>query len=673
MTAALASKLTSNQISAAFSSATLSRIDTPASSSSSEHKTKAYYRDSSGRARVHIRARLEFDSANTVGVNSLLKHIHPTPVDVASKDVAGSKAGDQLESDDVGANELHTIGDEVGGSSSSTIDTSFSFECAVTSSEKSKACTVERVTILASQIQRTDGLIHAMLFDVEVAVRGNGVKKEGTIEMLEEGELELRAVLNHREETVGVDHWSHSNTTGSPAHALMKRSGDSALAAGLLGLELGGGALSPDTATLRALKLEEGSSDSKNPMEVHYGTKIIRTQPQQIQVTLIPPLKLTVREVCGARAASGSTLVEITVEHSSEWHGEDVTVTGIAFHPGQSRLWEEQDDPLAIENQSSQGKSIQGGELSVIDMSRRVRWGFCPGTAPDLPLVLGPYEAFATVIQIDAGEDVRSRAFLSPVSVNAMVGTNEMMMTQQTETKEDDKAGDSVEDRERVMVSTDVRWTTSRVAVENSDAFKVDMSLRGGLNAVCRVGAPLIISLRVLNLSMEPRDLMLLMAKDGEGRKNELQWERPVEGRRARIKLRERDVEMHIDDEKRGTMLHNRTNALHQQGDAPSPKENQMLSTAVVSEVNGYTFGVWGLSGDDDGTIRHHRDHELLAVDAALLLGEVKGQHSIEAELRFVPLREGTLDVPNLKLYDKRGGRWYNCVHTLKIVAAAKA
>ena len=69
-------------------------------------------------------------------------------------------------------------------------------------------------------------------------------------------------------------------------------------------------------------------------------------------------------------------------------------------------------------------------------------------------------------------------------------------------------------------------------------------------------------------------------------------------------------------------------------------KENHSFNTAVVSEVNGYTFGVWGLSGDDDGTTRHHRDHELLAVDAALLLGEVKGQHSIEAELRFVPLRE---------------------------------
>lgn len=155
---------------------------------------------------------------------------------------------------------------------------------------------------------------------------------------------------------------------------------------------------------------------------------------------------------------------------------------------------------------------------------------------------------------------------------------------------------------------------------------------------------------------MEPRDLMLLMAKDGEGRNSRLQWERPVEGRR-RITGRARDSDSH------GPQL------LHQNVNVQHTKENHSFNTAVVSEVNGYTFGVWGLSGDDDGTTRHHRDHELLAVDAALLLGEVKGQHSIEAELRFVPLREGTLDVPNLKLYDKRGCKWYNCVHTLKIVA----
>ncbi|KAL7520126.1 hypothetical protein ACHAWX_004870 [Stephanocyclus meneghinianus] len=695
----LPSKLTSDLVAKAFSTATLTIIDTSTTqppSSERPHKTSAYYRDSSGRALVHLRTRFELPGDDDgLGMTSLLQCgcIRPAPIDnVDEAESAKGEAGESSaeispkgEEDDVGVDELRTIGDEVGGSTSPwVIETSFSFECSVAASSngKSKLWAVERVSVLGSQIERrcsndARSPVVALLFSVQVALCGNGLVKEGVRETLETGELELRAVLSQRENRRGpVDNTSpsvsHDGNNTSAAYALLKRSGDAELTAGLLGLELGGGALSPNTATARALKSAGAMNSSpdaiatpKNPIEMHYGTKIIRTTPPlRIQVTLIPPLKLNVREVCGARAASGSTLVEITVEHSSEWHSQDVTVTGIAFHPGQSRLWEEEseNDNSSPDNQaskqSSTGKSMQGGELSVIDMSRRARWGFCPGTAPELPLVLGPYEAFATVIQIDAGEDVKSRAFFSPVSVNALVVSKDRILG--CENTKGDKDG-SVEGKERVMVSTDVRWTTSRVAVENTDAFKVDMSLQGGLNTICRVGAPLIVSLRVLNLSMEPRDLMLLMAKDGEGRKNELQWERPIERRRAR---NIRDAQLSI-NARRGTMLHNRAPIF--------PKENQMFSTAVVSEVNGYTFGVWGLSGDDDGTTRHHRDHELLAVDAALLLGEVKGQHSIEAELRFVPLREGTLDVPNLKLYDKRGGRWYNCVHTLKIVAAAKA
>jgi hypothetical protein len=69
---------------------------------------------------------------------------------------------------------------------------------------------------------------------------------------------------------------------------------------------------------------------------------------------------------------------------------------------------------------------------------------------------------------------------------------------------------------ERIVVASDARWTSARVGVENSDAFRVDMSLRGDPPSWV-VGAPLVVSLRVLNLSMEPQDLMLLMAKDGEG------------------------------------------------------------------------------------------------------------------------------------------------------------
>ena len=77
----------------------------------------------------------------------------------------------------------------------------------------------------------------------------------------------------------------------------------------------------------------------------------------------------------------------------------------------------------------------------------------------------------------------------------------------------------------------------------------------------------------------------------------------------------------------------------------------ESVNSAVVTSSDGYTFGVWGISGDDDGTVRLNRDHELLAIDTALVLGEVQGQHAVDAELRFVPLRLGRLKVPNWKLY----------------------
>jgi hypothetical protein len=98
-------------------------------------------------------------------------------------------------------------------------------------------------------------------------------------------------------------------------------------------------------------------------------------------------------------------------------------------------------------------------------------------------------------------------------------------------------------------------------------------------------------------------------------------------------------------------------------------KERTAVNVAVVYEVNNYTFGAWGLGENDDGTIRHSRDHDLLAVDAALLLGEVRGQMSVEAELRFIALRDGMLNVPNFKLYDRIHEKWYDCPHNLKIVA----
>ena len=344
--------------------------------------------------------------------------------------------------------------------------------------------------------------------------------------------------------------------------------------------------------SLGLLALESGSSvitkqkTKKNLVEQQYESKFIRSIPQIIPLQVMNPFTVTVREIGGARAATGATLISLTMAHSN-LHELPVTIHNIALHPGHSRETTSNYDY----------RSIHGTD-DIIDMSRHVRWGYAPGTAPTLPFVLSPYEALSTVIKIDASDNLSSRTLFAPIAVVAEMGSN----------------------MDRLLVTTDAKYTTSREAEELSDTFRIDMSL---CDTRYKVGAPLVVSLRVLNLSDEDRDLMLLMAKDED-------------------KSTKKEIK----------------------------KLHQSVNTAVVSEVNGYTFGVWGLAGDDDGTTRHNRDHELLAVDAALLLGEVKGQHSIEAELRFVPLREGTLDVPNLKLYDKLSEKWYNCVHMLKIVAS---
>ena len=331
---------------------------------------------------------------------------------------------------------------------------------------------------------------------------------------------------------------------------------------------------------------------------------------------------MSIQSVPGS--SSGSTLVSLTMAHSNT-HTEPVIVTNIALHPGHSRH----------EPYFSGDRSMPGGHESITDMSKYVKWGYAPHTEPKLPFVLKQHEAFATVLSIEAGEDLRSRLFYSPVSVTAMIGRED----------HEEGADDTTNTGVVVVVSADAAWETGRIAVEPANAFRIDMSLD---DSSCYVGAPLVVTLKVLNLGTETRDLMLLIAKDDESRSHSTHKGTGIQSPRSSI---------------------SGSNAAALQ--LQSPKANT-VNAAVVAESGGYVFGVWGLSGDDDGTTRHNRDHELLAVDAALLIGEVKGQHSVDAELRFVPLREGTLDVPNLKLYDKIEGKWYNCNHMLKIVAANK-
>lgn len=240
-------------------------------------------------------------------------------------------------------------------------------------------------------------------------------------------------------------------------------------------------------------------------------------------------------------------------------------------------------------------------------MTKSVQWGYAPKTQLELPLKLGPSDAYSTILTVNASEEMQSRSFISPVSVTGFVG--EMASTTT------DSSNSAWLDKKKVIVAADAHWSTGLVAVEPTDAFRIDMNVQ---NSEVTLGEPMVLSLRIFNLGLEVCDLMLLMAKEDE------------------------------DEES----LKHRT-----------------VNTAVISEVDGYKFGVWGISGEDDGTVRLTRDYELLAIDAALMLGKVQSQHAVEAELRFVPLREGRLDVPNWKLYDRISGNWYTCIHNLKLVA----
>jgi hypothetical protein len=458
---------------------------------------------------------------------------------------------------------------------------------------------------------------------------------------------------------------------------------------GLLALELGGGispppplpyqceasigslAASPYFQTNKGFSRSsssaaEANNDGKGGREAyHYGVNMTYAGKAPWNIRLVQPLVVNCSSIGGARAAVGATLVSISISHSNA-HPHPVLVTNIALHPGNSSLyvWNSggsTSSPRTTARQvveskdqsgsSTFGRSMPGGSTDVIDMTRHVRWTYAMGTAPSLPLKLMPYETFSTVLQIDAGEDLRSRTFVSPVAVTAVVdreSKNTASLTMTSSSQEGGKDGVEEEnssgrrstismmwDGRPSVIASDAIWTTERVATVPADALRVDMSLR---ESRYKVGAPLVVALRVLNLSNEDRNLMLLMAKD---------------------------------ESSSNSGNNNFVGGYGGNNNQRTPKsKSHTVNTAVVSEVNGYTFGVWGLSGEDDGTTRQNRDHELLAVDAALLLGDVKGQHSVEAELRFVPLREGTLDVPNLKLYDKSHGKWYNCIHCLKIVAA---
>ena len=170
-----------------------------------------------------------------------------------------------------------------------------------------------------------------------------------------------------------------------------------------------------------------------------------------------------------------------------------------------------------------------------------------------------------------------------------------------------EKEGDH---RHYIVVATDAEWTTSCAAVEPADSFRVDMSLQDGGSGGGGGECVEVVVGAPLTVNMEISNLS-------------------AEARQLMLLV-----------------------------------DNNNSNTGrwtIVSEREGYKFGVGGPDGE----------RELLAVDAALLIGEIKGHSSTKAKLRVIPLKEGTLSIPNFKLVDSRTGKRYSCVHRLQAVAVA--
>jgi hypothetical protein len=195
-----------------------------------------------------------------------------------------------------------------------------------------------------------------------------------------------------------------------------------------------------------------------------------------------------------------------------------------------------------------------------------------------------------------------------------------------------------------------VTFTTYRAPVEPSDAFRVDMRIvradpittdvpNGSSPAASpvtvQVGSTFGVRIEISNLSSDPRDVLVLV--DGTAPAS------AASGPRSSLVVAESQ------------------------------------ESAVVSEKDGRTFCVRGLNPDHDdpasdpaaggdGASARRSTDDLVLIDTAVHVGEVKGGSSGVATLRLLPLRDGTLPIPKIQLLDRRRGKRYDAPHTLSVV-----
>lgn len=392
----------------------------------------------------------------------------------------------------------------------------------------------------------------------------------------------------------------------------------------LLGKETTSLQRADDISYMEAINALENSNPGQRRLSNTVRSPVTRLKPAlPIYVTVTHAVSMQVRNLHGP--FPGKTLLAVTIRHSNT-HANDLTVSSISLHPRLTRSVSMAIDPKvanssseSIQRANQTSTSLVGqtfvGEMEV-DMSHSVYWGFVdPLTDLHLPLTLKPKESYATVLIVDAIADegiMWSQCYACPLSITVLLGSagslNGLFPCRPL----------------RIEAISEALWSTRYSSKVPTDSLRVDLTLHtdmtldvgagdsfteglGGNFSAAIVGEPLAVYLVVFNLSPVARKLMLLVDTGRDDKSS--QW-------------------------------------------------------AISSDYEGYKLEV---RGPDSANVQR----DLLIMDEELQIGELQGLTSKNVKVRMIPLRQGTLNIPNFKLVDNRTGRRYYCIHRLKLSATA--
>jgi hypothetical protein len=100
------------------------------------------------------------------------------------------------------------------------------------------------------------------------------------------------------------------------------------------------------------------------------------------------------------------------------------------------------------------------------------------------------------------------------------------------------------------------------------------------------------------------------------------------------------------------------------------PATNLKVMLPENSRTETKHFSILGM-GDQGEKKSHEVRNDLLEVDEALPLAEIRSRESAETEVRFIALHEGTLRIPSFEIRYMNSNRSFRCAHNVQVVVVS--